>query len=93
MAEPGSHVGQARDRSLEIIDFNDRNSGHRYEIGPYEHDLICGADGCSEVLIAGWTLVGARARFSADRAKAALCKCGAYSALPDRVNEPGTGPE
>ena len=79
-------VPVARDESVDIVDLRDPiNRPAHYGTGPDRHDLLCGSESCEEILIRGWSVDSIRNTFSCEKAKIGLCKCGVYSALPDRI--------
>lgn len=95
MGEPQHSIGWTQlsevrmplveDLSIDRIDLSDPNEPRHYGIGTEEHDFICGAENCDEILIKGWTKVSLQANFRHFKPRCGLCRCGQWSALPDAI--------
>jgi hypothetical protein len=83
-------MGAAQDTSTDEIDYDDPLASSWYPQGPSEHDLVCSAEGCSRVLMVGWTREEALQHVVVRKPTIARCKCGGYSVLACRIEEPSS---
>lgn len=77
--------------TVEYVDYAIRWKASWYgPPGPYDHNLLCSAVDCSEVLMEGWTEEEATREFAVALPKVGICRSRHYSVLPCHVPEPPT---
>jgi len=72
-------------QTLELKDYRKGDGDWYGGPGPYEHDLLCSVQECSEVLMIGWTFEAAHSEFIAELPRVGICRLGHESLLPGRI--------
>ena len=73
------------DETVAILDYRTFERDWYGGPGPYNHDLLCSALSCTEVMVAGWTFDSAQRQFANRKVAVGKCLKGHHSILPSHV--------